>query len=102
MKAFSQDLRERILRAVDQGRPKAENVQILGASLATIKRYLRQRRNEGHVKPRAIPGRPPTKRAHLEAGLTTRLQIHTYMLTPCWNNTVTCCLSKYLNLTQVC
>jgi transposase len=40
MKAYSQDLRERVLRAVDLGRPRAEVVQLFGVSLATIKRYL--------------------------------------------------------------
>lgn len=64
MRAYSQDLRERVLRAVDLGRPRAEIVQLFGVSLATIKRYLKQRREEGHVRPKAIPGRPPRKQAH--------------------------------------
>ncbi len=58
MKAYSQDLREHILRAVALGRPRAEIVQLFGVSLATIKRYLKQQREEGHVQPKAIPGRP--------------------------------------------
>jgi DNA invertase Pin-like site-specific DNA recombinase len=49
MKAYSQDLRERVLRAVDQGYPRAEIVQFCGISLSTLKRYLKQRREEGHV-----------------------------------------------------
>lgn len=69
MKAYSQDLRERVLRAVDLGRPRAEIVQLFGVSRATIKRYLKQRREEGHVRPKAIPGRPPKKRAHDDATL---------------------------------
>ena len=44
MKAYSQDVRERVLRAADLGRPRAEIVQLFGVSLATIKRYLKQRR----------------------------------------------------------
>ena len=43
MKAYSQDLRERVLRAVDLGHSRAEIVQLFGVSLATIKRYLKQR-----------------------------------------------------------
>ncbi len=73
MKAYSEDLRERVLRAIDQGRPRAEIVQLFGVSLATIKRYLKQRRDQGHVRPKAIPGRPPKKRAKLEAGLEEQL-----------------------------
>src|SRR5579872_874923 len=74
MKAYSQDLRERVLRAVDQGRPRAEIVQLFGISLATIKRYIKQRREEGHVRPKAIPGRPPTKRAKVEASVLPQLR----------------------------
>ena len=59
MKAYSQDLRERILRSVDLSRPRAEIMQLFGVSSATIKRYLKQRREEGHVRPKAIPGRSP-------------------------------------------
>ena len=76
MKAYSQDLRERVLRAVDQGYPRVEIVQLFGISLSTLKRYLKQRREEGHVRPNAIPGRPPKKRAQVEAGVLPQLQAH--------------------------
>jgi transposase len=76
MKPYSQDLRERVLRSVDLGRPRAEIVQLFGVSLATIKRYLKQRREEGHVRPKAIPGRPPKKRAQVEANVLPQLQAH--------------------------
>ncbi len=76
MKAYSQDLRERVLRAVDLGRPRVEIVQLFGVSLATIKRYLKQRREEGHVRPKAIPGRPPKKRAQVESNVLPQLQAH--------------------------
>jgi hypothetical protein len=35
-----------------------------------------QRREEGHVRPKAIPGRPPKKRAQVEAGVLPQLQAH--------------------------
>ena len=73
MKAYSQDLRECVLRAVDRGRPRAEIVQLFGISSATLKRYIKQQREEGHVLPRAIPGRPPKKRAQVEAGVLPQL-----------------------------
>ena len=76
MKAYSQDVRERVLRAVDLGRPRAEVMQLFGVSLATIKRYLKQRREEGHVRPKAIPGRPPKKWAQVEADVLPQLQAH--------------------------
>jgi transposase len=74
--AYSQDLREHVLRAVDLGRERCEIAQVFGVSLATIKRYLKQRQEEGHVRPKAIPGRPPKKRAQVEAGVMPQLQAH--------------------------
>jgi len=76
MKAYSLDLREKVLRAVDQGYPRAEIVKLFGVSLATIKRYLKQRRETGDVAPKPIPGRPPKKLAPLAAGLVLQLQAH--------------------------
>jgi transposase len=74
MQAYSQDLRERVLRAVDQGMSHQEVVQVLGVSLATIGRYLKQRREMGHVRPKAIPGHPRIKGAALQADLSDQLR----------------------------
>src|SRR5574342_87966 len=74
MKAYSQDLRERVLRAVDQGMPRSELVRVLGVSLATMGRYLQQRREPGHVQPKAIPGRPSKKIQPLQAGILGQLE----------------------------
>ena len=76
MKAYSQDLREHVLRAVDDGYLRAEVVQMFGISLSTLKRYVKQRREEGHVRPKTIPGRPPKKRALVEAGVLPQLQAY--------------------------
>src|SRR5262245_186334 len=76
MRAYSQDLRERVLRAADHGKSQQEIVEALGVSLATIKRYLKQRREVGHVRPKAIPGRAPKKRAQLQAELEPQLRAY--------------------------
>lgn len=76
MKAYSSDLRHRILRAVDQGHRQAEIAAAFQVSVATIKRYLKQRRETGQVAAKPIPGRPPTKRATLEAALPEQLVAH--------------------------
>src|SRR5207237_10276151 len=76
MKAYSVDLREKVLRAVDQGYPRAEVVKLLGVSRATIKRYLKQRRETGSVAAKAIPGRTPKKLGLLQAELAAQLQAH--------------------------
>jgi len=61
MKAYSQDLRERVLRAVDEGKPRTQIIELLHVSRATIKRYLKLRRETGQVQPHVIPGRTPKK-----------------------------------------
>jgi transposase len=76
MKAYSQDLRQRVLRAIDQGKNQAEVAETFAISTATIKRYLRQRRESGHVLPKAIPGRPNIKGAALQAGLLEQLRAY--------------------------
>jgi transposase len=76
VKAYSVDLREKVLRAVDDGYPRNEIIKLLGVSRATIKRYLKQRRETGTINARPIPGRPSKKFAPLEAGLVAQLQAH--------------------------
>ncbi len=76
MRAYSQDLRHRILRAVDQGQPRAEIMKTFAVSRSTIKRYLKLRRETGDVKPKAIPGRPSKKGSALQAGLLPQLEAH--------------------------
>jgi transposase len=76
MRAYSDDLRRRILRAVDQGKPRTEIIQTFAVSRSTIKCYLKLRRETGDVKPKAIPGRPSKKGAALHAGLLQQLEAH--------------------------
>src|SRR5258708_19143829 len=76
MKAYSQDLRQRVVRAVDAGQSQAEIAKTFAVSVATIKRYLKQRRETGHVLPKAIPGRPAKKGAVLQAHLRAQLGAH--------------------------
>jgi transposase len=74
MKAYSQDLRLRVLRAVDAGASQSQVAEQFAVSVATIKRYLKERRETGSVTPKVIPGRPATKGAALLAGLREQLE----------------------------
>lgn len=74
MKAYSVDLREKILRAVDEGHPRNEIIKLFGVSRATIKRYLKQRRETGDLEVKPIPGRPSKKFVPLQAGLVAQLE----------------------------
>ncbi len=76
MKAYSEDLRQRVVDAVEQGYPRTEIVKLLGVSLTTIKRYLKQYRQIGHVKAKTIPGRTPKKLAALQAGIVDQLRVY--------------------------
>lgn len=61
---------------MDQGYPRAEIVKLLGVSRATIKRYMKQRRETGAVAPKAIAGRTPKKLGRLQAEVAAQLQAH--------------------------
>lgn len=65
-----------MLRAVNQGRPRAEIVATFAISLATLKRYLKRQRETGDVRAKPIPGRPAKKGAALQAGLLSQLHTH--------------------------
>jgi transposase len=62
MKAYSQDLRERIVGAVEQGMLKAEAARTFQVALSTVKLYLARLQQTGSLaagrssgRPRAIP-----------------------------------------------
>jgi transposase len=63
-----------VLRAADQGMAHKEIARVLAVSLATLGRYLKQRRDMGQVRAKAIPGRPSKKMAALQAGLADQVQ----------------------------
>src|SRR5262249_49387351 len=65
-----------VLRAVDEGISRDQIIEHFPVSRATIKRYLKQRRETGSVVPRPIPGRPPRKKAALQRSVQELLQAH--------------------------
>jgi transposase len=74
MKAYSQDLREKIVAEVENGETKENTAALFAVSLSTVKRYVRQFHKEGHLRPKSIPGRPPAKRAPLQAQVQAQLE----------------------------
>lgn len=57
MRTYSLDLRERALAAVDRGMPRRkEAVGVFGVSLATLKRWIKRRRETGSAAPKRKPG----------------------------------------------
>ena len=76
MKAYSEDLRERVVAAVERGTRRSEVVGTFAVSLPTIKRWLKQRRETGALAPKPIPGPPALKRDALLEALPARLAEH--------------------------
>ena len=60
MKPYSEDLRTRIIRAVQEGGiSKSETARLFGVSLSSVKRYARIVNRGESLKPRKGGGRPP-------------------------------------------
>jgi transposase len=59
MKAYSEDLRAKILEAVDRGMPKSEAARVFGVSRSSVKRYAAARREGRPLSPKKHPGSKP-------------------------------------------
>ncbi len=84
MRAYSLDLRARIVAAVEAGEAHPVVAQRFGVAVATIGNYLRLRRATGGLAPRPRPGAPleigpaqyPALRAQLQADPDATLARH--------------------------
>ena len=59
MKPYSEDLRVRIVRAVEDGMSKSATARLFGVSLSSVKRYMRIVQRGESLTPRRGGGRPP-------------------------------------------
>ena len=73
MRAYSTDLRERIVRAVASGRTQREAARLFGVAPITVYRYVRRQEQVGNVAPKAIPGGPRRISGEQEAALRAQL-----------------------------
>ena len=76
MRAYSEDLRERVVAAVGRGVQRLEVVETFAVSLPTIKRWLKQRRETGSLTPKPVPGPASVKLSALVEALPARLAEH--------------------------
>ena len=74
MDAYSTDLRERIVRAVDQGRSQREVARLFAVGVSSVKRYRQQRAQTGRLERRPIPGGVRRIGAEQEGALRARLE----------------------------
>jgi transposase len=73
MNAYSTDLRQRVLNAVDAGTPRSEVARLFEVSLSSIKRWLQQRRQTGSIAAKPRPG--AARRIRLEQHATLEAQL---------------------------
>ena len=58
MRAYSEDLRRKIVQAIECGMPKAQAAHLFGVSLSSVKRYVRIVQQGRSLAPKKAPGRP--------------------------------------------
>jgi transposase len=73
MRAYSNDLRERVVRVVAEGRPMREAARRFGVSVSAVKRYVVRQQETGSLTPKPIPGCPRRIGPGQEAILRARL-----------------------------
>jgi transposase len=73
MRAYSTDLRQRIVKAAESGRPVSEVSSIFAVSVSTVRRYLAQSQR-GELAPRVGSGRPRHIAGANQADLVQQLQ----------------------------
>lgn len=76
MKAYSPDLRERILRALEGGMSTSEAARVFDVGISTVKRYVRQQQETGSLAPKPIPGRPARIGTAEHAALQAQLEAY--------------------------
>jgi transposase len=74
MRAYSTDLRKRIVRVVADGRPMKEATRRFGVSVSAVKRYVVRQQETGSLERTPIPGCPPQIGPDQEAILRARLE----------------------------
>jgi transposase len=74
MRAYSTDLRERIVRVVADGQPLREAARRFGVSVSAVKRYVVRQAETGSLARLPIPGGPRKISREQEAILRARLE----------------------------
>ena len=59
MKAYSKDLRQKIVSAIERGMPKAEAARTFGVGISTVKRYATKAQRGEPLEPGKAPGKRP-------------------------------------------
>lgn len=76
VRAYSTDLRRRIVQAVAEGVPKKHVAAMFKVSVSTINRYLKQARETGRLEPKRMKGRTPSIGPEDRDALAAQLKAH--------------------------
>src|SRR5215831_8319886 len=74
MRAYSTDLKERLVRAVANGQPMREAARRFNVAVTTVKRAVVQERETGSLERKPIPGCPRRISSEQEEALQARLE----------------------------
>ncbi len=75
MRAYSTDLKERLVRAVAEGQPMREAARRFGVAVTTVKRAVVQQPTTGSLERKPIPGRPRVIGGERDGVLRARLAV---------------------------
>ena len=59
MEAYSGDLHQKVVEALEHGTNTSKTARLFGVSLSAVKRYARMAREGLQLKPGKAPGKPP-------------------------------------------
>ena len=76
MRAYSEDLRQRVIGAVERGEHPEVVARMFEVSLASVKRFVKQQREQGHLRSKVSPGRPRLLTAEQEKLLADQVKKH--------------------------
>lgn len=76
MRAYSEDLRQRVVSGVEQGKRPEEVAETFETSSASVRRFVKQKREQGHVRSQLPPGRPRTLSTSYEVVLVKQVEEH--------------------------
>src|SRR4051812_17576704 len=78
MKAYSEDLRRKIVSAIERGMPKAQAARTFEVGISTVKRYATKARRDESLEPGKAPGKPPKMGQPLSKLLEEDLKEHPF------------------------
>jgi transposase len=73
MRPYSEDLRERVMAAIDRGERREAVAERFSVAVPTITRWVRRRRETGGLAAKPVPGPPAVKMGALMDALPGRL-----------------------------